>query len=293
MYRTALIYNPYAGRLRRDPWLLEAVVNRLGKDVRAMPTTGPGMAADLAKEAIEHRAERIVAFGGDGTIHEVANGMIGSRTPLGILPGGTANVLSVELGLGTRVRRSATRLLELKPRRIAVAQYAAANQTPKYFLLMAGVGLDAQIVHTLNPTIKRHLGKAAYWIGGFSSVLRRLPEFEVRIGGETYRASFALASRVRNYGGDLEIAPTVRLHEPEFEVVLFEGAWAFQYLRYFTGVLLKRLDRMPGVTLRRATSVEFPGAGPAQIDGEAAGHTPARIEIVPDALSLLMPDTYR
>jgi len=293
LYRTALIYNPYAGRLRRDPWLLEAVVNRLGEDVRAMPTTGPGMAADLAREAIEHGAERIVAFGGDGTIHEVANGMIGSSVPLGILPGGTANVLSVELGLGTRVRRSASRLAKLEPRRIAVSRYTNGAESPKHFLLMAGVGLDAQIVHTLNPTIKRHLGKAAYWIGGFSSVFRRLPEFEVAADGQRWRASFALASRVRNYGGDLEIAPTIRLYEPEFELVLFEGEWAFRYLRYFAGVLTKRLRGVPGVTIRRVTRVEFSGGAPAQIDGEAVGHTPARAEIVPDALALLMPDTYR
>ena len=252
------------------------------------------MAGDLAREAIANGAQRIYAFGGDGTVNEVANGMIGSHVALGVLPGGTANVLAVELGVGTRVRRAADRMAQLKPRRIPLGKYTDGQGHSRHFLLMAGLGLDAQIVHTINPVVKKQLGKVAYWLGGFAAVWRRLPEFEVRLDGQPgTRASFALIAKVRNYGGDLEIARRVRIDHEEFEVLLFEGEWAYLYLKYFSGVVANRLAGMSGVTVARARRIEVGPGAPAQIDGEAWGHLPATIETVPDALSLLIPDTYR
>jgi diacylglycerol kinase family enzyme len=115
------------------------------------------------------------------------------------------------------------------------------------------------------------------------------------VDGRDYRASFALITRVRNYGGDLEIARTVRLTSPDFEVILFAGSLAPVYLKYFAGVGLNRLKGMSGVEVLRGTSIEFFGPDApvfAQLDGEAAGPIPGRAEIVPDALTLLMPASY-
>jgi diacylglycerol kinase family enzyme len=157
---------------------------------------------------------------------------------------------------------------------------------------MAGAGLDAYIVHTLNPWLKERFGKAAYWIGGFWSLLRVLPEFQVENGERVYRASFALASRVRNYGGDLEIARTIRLDDPEFEVVLFEGWLALAYLKYFYGIATNRLRGMHGVHIFRTGRLRMTGDALAHIDGEPMGPLPVELEIVPDALTLLMPPEY-
>src|SRR5581483_11511254 len=104
--------------------------------------------------------------------------------------------------------------------------------------------LDAHIVYNINAAMKNALGKVAYWISAFGQLGRHLPPFQVDVDGERYECSFALASRVRNYGGDLEIARGISLLEHQFELVLFEGESAFPYLRYFLGVLTHRLDRM-------------------------------------------------
>jgi diacylglycerol kinase (ATP) len=119
----------------------------------------------------------------------------------------------------------------------------------------------------------------------------------VEIEGQVFRAGFALVGRVRNYGGDLEIAPTISLLEEEFEVVLFEGENSFRYLKYMLGVVTRRLQGMRGVTILRARRAAFSAPTDprihVQVDGEYAGELPATVEIVPQALTLLMPPGFR
>jgi diacylglycerol kinase (ATP) len=265
-----------------------------GHNVHPATTTGPHTGGEIARECIERGADLIIAAGGDGTINEIAAGVIGTQVPLMVLPGGTANVLASEIGIGGKVKKAVKRMNLLEPRRIAVGKISRADGASRYFLLMAGIGFDAYIVHTLNPWLKAKLGKAAYWVGGFGSVLRFLPQFDVRSNGYQRRVSFALASRVRNYGGDLEIARSIRLDVPEFELVTFEGGFSLFYLKYFLGVITNRLDRMSGVGVRRVKELEVSASDDVlvQLDGEAAGPAPTKVEIVPDALTLMVPRTY-
>ncbi len=269
---------------------------RSGHTVSAAPTPGPGTAATLARASIAAGADLILAFGGDGTINEVAEGVIGSRTPLGILPGGTANVVSWELELGADPVEAASRVADCHPQRISVGRSQTEEEPPRHFLAMAGIGLDARIVYGLNPGRKHRWGKMAYWIGGFSQLVRKLEELDVEIEVRTYRCSFALISKVRNYGGDLRIARRVSLVDDQFEVVLFAGNWATRYLKYLTGVAVNRLDGMRGVTILRARQATLRAVSGdrvyMQIDGEYAGRLPGKVEIVPDALTLLTPASY-
>jgi diacylglycerol kinase family enzyme len=162
--------------------------------------------------------------------------------------------------------------------------------------MMAGIGLDAHVVSRVNPALKARTGKFAYWVAGWSLLGKRLAEFNVEIAGERRRCSFALLSKVRNYGGDFEIARSVTLLHDQFEVVLFEGATATRYVKYFAGMALNRLAGMRGVTVVRADRVKISPVDDrlayVQIDGELGGKLPAEIGIVPNALTLLAPETY-
>lgn len=256
------------------------------------------MAAEIARESIAAGADLILAAGGDGTINEVANGMIHSKTPLGILPGGTANVLATEMGLGRTMDRAAKRVSECTPEVISVGHlHSDGGATSRYFLMMAGVGLDAHIVYHLNLGLKASLGKLAYWISGFTNLGRRLPLFDVEVGDHKVTTGFALASRVRNYGGDLEIARTASLLDHDFEVVLFEGAESLRYLKYLLAVAAHRHKGIKGVSVLRSQALKFNGSADrriyVQVDGEFAGHLPARVEIVEKCLTLLLPPEFR
>ena len=260
------------------------------------PTSGPGAAGEMAREAIEAGTELILAAGGDGTLNEVLAGVANTSVPLGILPAGTANVLATEMGMGNNIERAAKMLPEYVEQRIAIGRLDGASN-PRYFLSMAGIGFDAHIVYNLSDGLKRRLGKAAYWVGGFSEVVRRYPEFLVEIDGVRHQASsFALVSRVRNYGGDFEIARNASLLDDRFEVVLFRGQTPLPYLKYLCGMIAGRLAGMRGVSFLAAQCVRVCDPEDRhvyiQVDGENAGRLPATVSLVPDALTLLVPPAY-
>lgn len=275
-----------------------AVLEASGCRVAVTPTAAPVTAGQLARASIDAGADLIVALGGDGTINEIAAGMIGSQVPLGVIPAGTANVLARELGLGSNLLKAARRLPECVPRRISAGLLRTdGGARSRHFLLMAGIGFDAHIVYHLNLPLKSRLGQTAYWVGALRELGRRQDEFEVQVGQQPFRCSFALASRTRNYAGYLEIARHASLLRDDFGVVLFEGRSTFRYYaKYLPAVLTGAAPSTRGVYFLRARKITIaaPPGSPVyvQVDGEYAGRLPASIEIVPDALTLLAPMNY-
>ncbi len=273
------------------------ILTKNGHSVTVAPTTGPATAGGIARDYIARGADLILAAGGDGTINEVAEGMIHSKVPLGILPGGTANVLAMEMRMGSKLLRSAEGLEETIPRRISVGRVACeGGRITRYFLLMAGVGLDAHIVYHVSAGLKAKTGKFAYWVAGWSLLGRRLTQMQLEIEGQKRTCSFALLSKVRNYGGDFEIAREVTLFDDTFEAIIFEGRSSLPYVKYFAGMALNRISSMKGVTVTRTrcarlTALED-GRAYVQVDGEYVGHLPVEVSIVPDALTLLVPPAY-
>ncbi|MSV29971.1 MAG: hypothetical protein EXQ52_14680 [Bryobacterales bacterium] len=160
---------------------------------------------------------------------------------------------------------------------------------------MAGAGLDARVLYRLDQGLKRRAGRAAYWLAGLSVLGTKLDEFEVHTDSSSYKCTFALISRVANYGGDFTIAARAHLLQGQFEVVLFEGQNSTDYLKYLGGALVNRLAGMSGVTMFRASRVHLSALDArvrVQVDGEPAGLLPASVEILPDALTVLLPDAY-
>jgi diacylglycerol kinase (ATP) len=302
IYRNAfLAYNPAARGLdgERITGIDRAVdiLQHAGHRVETVPTEGPGSAAGLAARCIREGADLILVAGGDGTINEVVNGMIGEQVPLGILPAGTANVLAAELGLTGNWIEVARNVGRWVPRRIPAGLLTAGPEGHRrHFLILTGIGLDAHIVRNVDPKLKKFQGKLSYWLAALGEFARTLDEFEVRAAGRRFRVSFAVASRVRNYGATLELTPQAGLLRDDFGLALFEGSNTFRYLEYLAGALSNRLDRTNGVSLLHVKSAEFLPLADApvfiQVDGESAGCLPARIDLIPDALTMLCPPEF-
>ncbi|MCC6262035.1 MAG: diacylglycerol kinase family lipid kinase [Bryobacterales bacterium] len=295
-----LIYNPEAGTLRRHGrGMLDKAVEQLrqtGIPVELVATTGPGTGGAIARELVQRqRVDTVIVAGGDGTINEVMNGLVHTDVAFGVLPAGTANVLANEMQIGSW-RKALAALPQSRAVRIPVGKVVTESQGERYFLMMAGAGFDARMVHTVNHGLKRRLGKVAYWVAGLSQLGRNLEQLQVVANGSTYQASLCLASRVRNYGGDLNIAPSIRITDDDLEVILFEGKFTATYLAHLFSILSGRVEAADRITVLRSRRIEMRSASGEpvhlHVDGEYVGLLPATVAVEPDALNLLTPPGY-
>ncbi|MGA9070220.1 MAG: diacylglycerol kinase family protein [Terracidiphilus sp.] len=311
MRRVALIYNPASGQLSKgrraaiDKAL--GVLRAAGIEAEALETTAPGSAGPLAQQAAHRGCDAIIACGGDGTVHEVLQGLVGTQVALGVVPLGTANALAANLGLQTSPAKAVARLLTAQPTRIAVGkiyyQDATGVTCSRHFTVAAGIGADAHFMSLLNPVLKRRLGYLLYVIEAFrvwftypfplfEAAFTQVPGAEPRVE----QVSELLAVRIRNFGGLIRnFLPGATLHHGQLRLAAFKTRSRLRYFGFMIPLLFGRHRYAGKVEALDALSVEcrlLPGCATrvfAEADGEYLGELPIRMEIVPDALTLLIP----
>lgn len=285
-----LVFNPESGRGRTKEKMLArvlALLSRAGMTVDVRPTERPGHATEIAALAARQGIERVMGWGGDGTLNEVMRGLVGTETALGILPGGTVNVFAREVGIPRSIEAATEAFVHGEVRKIPVG-FAADRP----FLLMAGVGLDAEVVRRLKAGFKHALGAAAFWLDGFRMLASYTPpSIRIRSEGREVEASAVIAGKTRRYGPRYFVTPEARLEEPLLHVVAFRGKRRRDYLRFLAGVVFRRHLRFPDVLSWKTSSltVEADSKVPYQIDGEFAGYTPVEIGVRERALAVVLP----
>ncbi|HWS90917.1 MAG TPA: diacylglycerol kinase family protein [Pyrinomonadaceae bacterium] len=294
--KAVLIYNPKAGR-HRDPAraveAFRAAARAGGVEVEARATRGPNDAARIAREAALAGATDLVARGGDGTAHEAIQGLVGAGARLMVWPAGTANVLARQLGIPRGAKEAARIFVEGRRRRITLGA-ATAERTGerRYFFMMAGVGLDASVVQSVRPRLKRRLGEAAFWYAGLAHLAHWVPkEFTVEIGGERLTATYAAVGKAPWYGGGLAITPRARLDDEEFEVCVIDTHSRLRYLRLLGYAVRGGApeEGTRGLTFRRAARLRCTGDVAVQADGELIGGLPMTFEVVKEGLEVIVP----
>jgi YegS/Rv2252/BmrU family lipid kinase len=315
MRSVALIYNPASGQHSRgrraavDKAL--AVLREAGVEAEALETVAPGSAGVLAKEAMRRGCDAILACGGDGTVHEVLQSLVGTNVALGVVPLGTANALAANLGLHSSPAKAVRKLLTAEPVRLSVGQISysdsAGAMRSRYFTVAAGVGADALFLSRLDPSLKRRLGYVLYVIEAFRVwATHDFPLFEAAfVEGDATQPrveeiSELLAVRIRDFGGVLNhMVPGATLHKNGLRLVAFKTRSRLAYFRFLIAVVFGRQRFSGNIELLDAVSVECrPRNGSsthvyAEADGELLGDLPVRIEIVPDAVTLLIPPNAR
>lgn len=290
MTTALLIRNPVA-RHRLDELTLTAVLDvarNAGWTIDDAATDREGHAIAIARDAAQRGVDVIVVHGGDGMLNEAANGIAGSETALAVLRGGTANIWAKEtrtpkdpIAAMRAVTRGVTRRMDL------------GRVNGRCFLLMCGAGLDAAIVPRVGPRSKRWLGPLSYVVAGVTTAITTRPwPCDVRIdGGEPERSLYwMVAGNTRSYGGIAEITHTAVADDGELEVALMRRGGPLRLLADGFRLLRKRHPRSPNVRYARARSVDIATPGiPLQVDGEPAGATPARIEVAPLSLRVIVP----
>jgi diacylglycerol kinase (ATP) len=309
MRKVILLYNPIAGknrqRRRADVEAVAQVLRDSGIEAHTVETQAPGSAGHQAQEAVTAGYDTVIACGGDGTVHDVVQGLAGSETPLGLIPLGTGNSLGNDLGLSRNPVRAARALLASEPRRIALGklEYPDGEHSARYFIAIAGAGVDARMLYQMTVAAKQWGGMAAYYGEALRLFLtHRFQRFEVEWSdslGAVQRTPVTqiMAVRLRQFGGILRwLAPDAALESDELQLVLFRTANRVSYCLYLLRALLQQRWRTPGVDLvcaRDALCRPIPGEPSslvyAEADGELLGGLPVRFSTVHKALTLLVP----
>ena len=290
MKPAVLIYNPRAGRgpaAARVERLLR-ILRTGGWDCEPLPTAGPGDATDLARRAAAEEVAAIFVHGGDGTLREAAIGILGRDTPLGFIPGGTANVMRLELGLPRGPERAARAQAAASPRAWDVG---LCNGEP--FLMLASAGLDAAILAAMGARAKRLLGPAAaLWPGLRRWLSYDYPTIELLADGEPLAGSLVVVGNISRYGGPWPILPGARTDDRRLDLLVFAGRGRLDSLGFARDLFLLggRHLRRRDVSVRRAERVRLlgPAGIPVELDGDALPlEPPLEIELAAERVLLL------
>lgn len=285
-----VIINPTAGKKTAILAELNQIFHPAGIRWSVEITQGDGDGVELARRLVDQGAEVVAAYGGDGTISEVATGLSGTDTALGILPGGTGNVVANDLGV-PRDFINAARLL-VSDHRIRTIDMGAINN--RRFLLRAGVGLEPMAVERTPRELKDRLGLLAYGIGGLQALIQTRPlNFVLELDGESVEAEGVVCT-VANSGylglPGMTLSPLIDLEDGLLDVIVLRTV----DITLLMQILSDNLPRAPKFKELQQWQVERVkiAVDPPQIvqvDGDNLGTTPVELLSVPQCLRVVVP----
>ena len=286
MNSTLVILNPAARGERAQR--KRARVERLARDSVICATSRSGEAEGIARRAAQEGFEKIVAAGGDGTINEVVNGLAGSKAMLGLLPIGTMNVFATELGLPANHLELCWKIIQSENTRLV--DLPSANG--KYFVQLAGVGLDAQVVKETSSRLRRNFGPLSYLISAAQIAARHPPHLIIESENASIdEGSFVLVGNGRLYGGPFPFFKRAVIDDGLFDVVVFKRLGYLEIIKYLQDVVFSSEIRVPEVEYfqTRRLRVDSDQSVPVEVDGELVGNCPVEFSVSERSLRVLVP----
>src|SRR6266853_1607998 len=283
---TLIILNPAAHSERAQR--KRAQVESLAGDCAVCTTTRTGDAELMARRGVKEGFEKIVAAGGDGTINEVVNGLAGSNAALGLLPIGTMNVFATELGLPAHDLKLCWNIIQGENMRLI--DLPSANG--KYFVQLAGVGLDAQVVKETSLALKRSVGPLSYLISAAQIAARQPPRLFIESeNASVAEGSFVLIGNGRLYGGPFPFFKHALIDDGLIDVVVFKRLGYLEIIKYLQDVVFSSHIRVPEIEYFQTWHLRITSEQdvPVELDGELAGNCPVDFQIKEKALRVLAP----
>ena len=297
-----LVYNPAAGP-RDVRKALDRICTQLGMhgwSIDLKITAGPGDGVRLASEAARHGCDLVIVAGGDGTVNEAVNGLVGTGTALAVLPVGTGNLWAKQLRVPTYTIANPVRFREAAEGIVkgAFHQVDVGRVDDRYFLGWAGIGLDAQVTSELEPRPRhtKRLGALPYAIAAvmvaseFTGVRTRVSVDGKMVRGRTL---LVLVNNIRQYGGLLHIVQEARMDDGLLDVFVFKGLGFSYALRHLMRMLSRRYLQDPKIVHLQGERIEVSTdeVMPVEADGDPVGTTPVTLTVVPGALRIVVPPT--
>jgi diacylglycerol kinase (ATP) len=296
--RGLLVYNPMAGGARRIdvPGIVErAAAQKL--ELLALPTERPRHATELVAARLGEALDLVAVAGGDGTVGEVAEALLGTDVPIAILPSGTANVVAREYGVGCTLAEAERTLPSRRTRPITV--WHAAGRT---CLIGAGVSFDARVMKNVVPWLKRAFGRTGYsWTATLEWLKYEFPPIEVTgldADGApfTVHATFVLAANTRRYGGDPILSPFADPEDDLLDLVLFASRSRRTLMRWYGRLSRGKAAHLSLEGCSRLAVRSFSARSLAgyeldvQVDGDAVATTPFAMGPAAGRVRIVVPE---
>jgi YegS/Rv2252/BmrU family lipid kinase len=263
-----------------------------------------GMATDLARQAARDGCDVVVACGGDGTLNEVVEGLVGTDVAVGAIPGGTVNVWTREMGISRRLDVAARQLVGAVRRRIDVGHVVVNEKKSRHFLLMAGLGIDGAVMSRVSKPLKNRIGALAVGLAAigalpsFDPVALKIDLDETRWEG---RAGQIVVGNTRRYGGFTRFTPDAYIDDGLLDVCIVTAHRPTELAGQAAALLLQQHPDPQSSEVYRAgrVTVHAPAAIPLQLDGGAvkakkgsSGPATYTFSVVAQSLTMLVPAAY-
>jgi diacylglycerol kinase (ATP) len=290
-----IIVNPSARNLPKRARCAEADewFRANGWSAEWVQTAGPDDATRIAAKAARDGIPLLFVCGGDGTLNEAVNGLAYSETAMAVIPAGTVNLWAREVELLKKPVEAVRLAVDGERRRVDLGRAGS-----RYFLLMAGYGLDGAVAHRVSHGVKGRFGAAAYALSAARQVLSyRGSPITVSMDGDrrAMNALMIIAGNTRNYAGLTQITREALIDDGRLDLCVYEGRgrWDILWLALLT--LLGRHGRSRKVTQRRVERLELTWETPllGHLDGEAIAESPAEVTVAPAALWVMTPKGLR
>lgn len=288
--RIHIVINPGSGKPTPVLHTLNTVFRRRDIEWEISLTQKNGDAERFARQAAENGAGIVAAYGGDGTVMEVARGLMGTETPLAILPGGTANLMAVELGIPKNLSKAAELAVDDHS---AIRSIDVGRTELGYFLLRVGMGFPARKVEYADRELKDRYGVMAYTLAALKAIkAQNEANYHLTVDGRSFDIR-TRACEVYNAGNmglaGVSPVPGISVEDGLLDLVVLRENVSQDLLTHDLEYSISPSDELFHHWQARQIRIESDPPQPVQIDGEMVGTTPVTIDILPRAIRVLAP----
>ena len=298
--RIAVIVNPASGQDKPILGVLNRAFHAAKVDWEVFVTKRANDATDFARRAVEERYPVVAVYGGDGTVGEVASALVGTGVPLAIFPGGTANVMSVELGIPNDLAEACALVFSGagKRRSIDVGRIrvpgSGAEPVERHFMLRVGIGFEAEMVEGADRELKDRYGTLAYALSALQALREpSLARYRITLDGQE-RETRGMTCIIANTGSlgrtNLSLAPTISVSDGRLDVIVVRKGDLPSLLSVAAKVLTgsdpaEPLQHWQASSIR----VEVEPEQAVTVDGEMVEVSPIEVDVLPSAIDVIVP----
>ncbi len=291
-----VIINPAARQERPVLGILNSQFRAAGIDWDVFVTKRVGDARRLARASALAGVDAVAVYGGDGTVMEAVSGLVGTEVPLAIFPGGTANVLSVELGIPGDLAEACALV---GSDRSVVRRVDLGQVGDDFFLLSVGVGFAADVIEGADRELKQRFGMLAYWLSGFQALRGpAMARYWLTLDGQQIDTQ-GITCMIANSGNlgqlGLKLSPSIDVSDGLLDVIVLRRGDLGSFLSVAAHVVARNDDAEPIQHWQaREISLVVDPPQTVQIDGEILGKTPLHVKVMPQAARIIVSgDTSR